>query len=65
MQIKIVSTLYVDNKRFNIGDHIEVETNHNNVIEGELLSLFHDKIVVGKELELPYWVELTNIISIQ
>lgn len=64
MTVEIVSILYVDNKHFKIGDHIEVEIKQGS-IQGELVALFHDKIVVTPERDLPYWIELGNIVDVK
>lgn len=63
MYIKIVSKLIAGEKEFYVGDIVEVETK-NDIVIGELASIFPDKIVVTPKNELPHWITIDYITDV-
>lgn len=64
MDIKVVSELIVEGKTFNVEDYVKVETEWD-IIEGKIVYIFHDKVLVTPIGNIPYDIYLENIKNIK
>ena len=64
MEIKVISKIIVEGKTFSVGDYVEVETKWD-IIEGKIVCIFHDKILVTPIGNIPYDIYLENIVGIK
>lgn len=63
MEVEVVSTLFVDGEKYDVGDFVFIETK-NDEVSGKIEAIFHNKIVIMNDGNID-WYDFENIFKIE